>query len=471
MKKGLVYKFSSFSYGSVINLLLGLVTAPVITRLFSPADLGKLSMFVLALSIVSLITIFGTDQAFSRFYYDLFGSQKRTLLYKIGKIIFPLFLLVLLVLIGFTENISFLLFENDHKDLIYILIIAFSLNIVTIYTKLIVRMMQAGNTYSILTVMGRVIRFGAIILLYYLVGSNFKVLIYSQVISIIIISAILLVITRRYWSSNKTPSIEYSYQELFKYSYPLALSTFVFWLFQSFDRLALKSLSSMSELGIYAGALQLTALMQVVVVAFSTYWVPLSMEKYIENKNNHQFFMKAMEAVTFIVFVLVTIIVMSKDLIILVLGPEFSNAKYLFPFLVFAPVMHGLSYITSVGINFTKKTSMHLVITSVSCVINIGLNLLLIPQLGALGAALATGVSYVILFYLYTYFSSKLYSTGTNLKKFSGQLILLIIYAFSSTLMLNNLTLQIFIGVVILLLLVIINKYAIRNLALLFMRH
>jgi len=49
MKENLIKKFLSFSYGSWIGLVIGFFSTMLTTRILSPQDFGKVSMFTLAI--------------------------------------------------------------------------------------------------------------------------------------------------------------------------------------------------------------------------------------------------------------------------------------------------------------------------------------------------------------------------------------------------------------------------------------
>ena len=434
MNKNIFKQFFSFSYGTIINLFLGLITTPIITRLIGPNDLGLASIFSLTLNILTLITIFGTDQAFARYYYDNFGAEKRSLLKKIGYIIIPIFFMIVIIMFSFRTYFSVLLFgQESFSFLIPIILFTVFANVLLVFSKLIIRMEQKGNLFSIQMVVGKIINFSISLLFIYFIVENYIALISAEILGILIISLSLLIINKKYWSSTKTPLISSSKKEIFSYSYPIALSTIVFWGLQAFDRFALKEFVSFQELGIYVGAFRIVALLQVGAVAFSTYWVPLSYEKFNKDKNNYLFFEKAYNAVSTLFFVSAVLFILSKDLLILVLGVEYQDAKYLLPLLVFVPMMQIITNITFVGINFYKKTKLHLVVTSISLLVNILLNLYLIPMFGAKGAALATAFSYLIYFYLYTYFSTKLFKANFHIAKTSLQLFLIFTFAIYNT--------------------------------------
>ncbi len=67
--------------------------------------------------------------------------------------------------------------------------------------------------------------------------------------------------------------------------------------------------------------------------------------------------------------------------------------------------MYITSETTVIGINFFKKVRWHLLISFAVLAVNISSNLLLVPRLGARGAAISIGMSYVLFFALRTHIS------------------------------------------------------------------
>src|SRR5690625_1639839 len=95
MKESLIKKFLKFSYGSWIGLVLGLVTTMITTRLLPPDAFGKVSMFELFLQVGLILTIFGTDQSFVRFFYEELPSKRGALLYNTLRI--PIFTTIFMI--------------------------------------------------------------------------------------------------------------------------------------------------------------------------------------------------------------------------------------------------------------------------------------------------------------------------------------------------------------------------------------
>ena len=77
----------------------------------------------------------------------------------------------------------------------------------------------------------------------------------------------------------------------------------------------------------------------------------------------------------------------------------------LVPFLIFYPILYTISETTALGIAFSRKTILTLIIT-VTCAIMNGIgNAILVPLYGALGAAVSTAIAYLAFFWL-RYFSA-----------------------------------------------------------------
>ena len=75
--KSFLSHFLAIGSGTVISMLLGLLTTPIITRIVDPNEYGQLSIFQMYTGIALMVLCLGLDQALVRFYYD-----KDTLSYK-----------------------------------------------------------------------------------------------------------------------------------------------------------------------------------------------------------------------------------------------------------------------------------------------------------------------------------------------------------------------------------------------------
>ncbi len=124
---------------------------------------------------------------------------------------------------------------------------------------------------------------------------------------------------------------------------------------------------------------------------------------------------------------------MFKDVVVLLLGPNYKDGAMIMPFLVFTPLMYIASETTAMGIDFYKKVRWHLFVSFIVLIVNIVGNLLLVPLIGAKGAAMSTGLSSIVFFVLRTHISLKYYKIGYYLSRFYFLTLVLVAYAFYST--------------------------------------
>jgi O-antigen/teichoic acid export membrane protein len=158
----------------------------------------------------------------------------------------------------------------------------------------------------------------------------------------------------------------------------------------------------------------------------------------------------------FVLFIALAIITF-RSLIIYILGSDYSDSIDIIPFLTLMPLLLLLSEVTVVGINFKKKTKWHILISLISLLINVIGNYFLINAYGAVGAAISTGISYLVYYFLRTYISNKLFKVNYPTKRFNVSIIIILLFAYTSIFLLNSISTYL-IGIILILLLMILYK-------------
>ncbi|MGN7938750.1 oligosaccharide flippase family protein [Virgibacillus sp. 6R] len=468
MQDGLILKFLKFSYGSLVGLFLGLATTMITTRLLPPEAFGKVSMFDLTLQVGMIITIFGTDQSFVRFFYEEKSSKRGALLYNCMRLPMITTIIMLIFLIIFYKHITiFLIGEIDLKFAIWIGI-GIIAQLLFRYAQLVIRMQQKGNLYSLLQIFERIFNLSFILLFFYVIGSRFEVLILSKVITLLLLVAIAIYFGREFWSlkNNKIKDVKHSQLEIVRFGSPFVLTIFISWLFESFDKIALRQWSNFEELGLYAAAMRLVILVMVLRQTFSTFWTPVAYQKFENNPEDRSFFRYICIIVSFLMFLVAIFSIAGKDILVMLLGEEYKVAATIVPFLVFMPVLYTISETTVVGINFYKKTKWHFVIAIIACIVNILGNWLLVPRFGAIGASVSTAFAYIVFFTLRTQISVRFFRVNYPLIRIYFMVFLVSIYALYSVFN-EYIGLNIILGLLLIVILVVINYkdllYIIKN--------
>ncbi|MFJ7727902.1 lipopolysaccharide biosynthesis protein [Neobacillus sp. NPDC097160] len=419
MKNNLFKNFLTYFYGSGIGLVIGLFTTVISTRLLSPEDFGKASMFTLAVNVLMIFIIFGTDQAFVRFFYEEVNGLRSKLLFNSMKIPAILLFFVILFLIIFKDAVMMFLFDEYNSLVFIVIIISIVFQVIYRFSILVIRMQQKGHLYSLMEIFNKSFNLIFLVILFYLMGSKYEILIYSAGISFVILTGISIFLEKKFWNplSHISSRGHHSQREIFQFSYPLVLTTLISWLFQSFDRIALRQWSDFDELGLYSAAFRVVALLNVVQASFTTFWSPVCYEHFEKKPDDREFFSIVSKIIGLVMFLVAVLTILFKDIIVMLLGSDYKQAAIIMPFLIFMPMMYTMSETTVIGINFFKKTKWHIIISSVACFVNILGNFILVPPYGAAGAAVSTGLSFIVFFVLRTHLSQKYYPVNYGLKR------------------------------------------------------
>ena len=99
------------------------------------------------------------------------------------------------------------------------------------------------------------------------------------------------------------------------------------------------------------------------------------------------------------------------------------------PFLMFEPIMYTISETTATGIVVQKKSSYQVIVAAGSCIVNFFGNWLLTPIMGPQGAALSTGISYIVFFILRTGLSNRVFRVDYALPRFAVSVAALFAFA------------------------------------------
>ena len=161
----------------------------------------------------------------------------------------------------------------------------------------------------------------------------------------------------------------------------------------------------------------------------------MSLKWKIEKVSNKKFELVS-KGIALLMSMILIGILSFKELIPIIISREYTQVIYIFPFLLLYPIFYTMSETTTLGISFSRKTGYNIIVSAISMLINLILNTLLIPIYGAVGAAIATGISYLVFFWTRTIISRKLWYKFP-LKHFVFVTIVLMVVAICNTIIKN----------------------------------
>lgn len=434
-KKGILKHFATIGIGTILNMALGFLATILITRLVTPGHYGELSIFKMYGSLAGSILLLGLDQALVRFYYKSDKvAYKRALLHFCVKwslvITFGLSVLSVLFSVLGRLNIGYSTLKWTALSIYTIGII------VSRFSTSILRLECKTKQYSWCNVSQQVVYIVLALLLLRIYRTNeVAILIIATILGQLAVAFFSIFAGKNLWIAEKQSLKDYniSPKELIQYAWPFIITTSVATLFQSIDKISLKLYCDYAEVGVYSSALVLMNVFALLQSTFNTLWTPLSVEHYSKNPEDRSFYQKAQAIITVLMFTFGLTIILFKDAFAIFLGRDYREAAYLIPFLAFHPIMYTISEVTVGGLIFKKKSKVQVIVSIVPCVANFIGNMILVPLYGGRGAAISTGMSYILFFAMRTRLSNKYYYIDYSMGRFALVSFISIVFAAYAT--------------------------------------
>ena len=426
--------FISIGTGTLVNMLVGFLTTPILTRLVGTAEYGKYSIFTMYASIALMVLCMGFDQALIRYFYHFDTTDyQRTIIKECCVLPFVCTLLAG-ILVNVLSWLGLVQFEFEPRVMTMLTILVF-FQVMNRIDLILLRVTYQTKLYSMLQVLTKVLFAGlAIAGCFLLETQKLFALTVASVLSYGVVTVVGICSQRELWSFKRIrEKYAIDRKELYRYAFPFIVSMGITTLFQAIDKMSLNRYCSYEEVGIYSSAITLVHVFAIVQTTFGAIWAPMVVEHYEKNPEDRSFYQKGFRTMSFVMFFVGISLILCKDLFVLFLGEDYRGAASMIPFLCLSPIMMTISETTMIGITFSRKSYLQIVVSAVACLINIVGNTLLVPVYGGVGAAISTGLSYIVFFVMRTILSNRLFPIKWDIGKFYVITMLFLGYALYNT--------------------------------------
>ena len=402
-------------------VLIGLFFSKIFGYLFkvllartSSAGFGLFSLGLAIVNLAAIVSILGIDAGILR-YIAYFNSKKNlrrikgAFLFAI-KLTFPTSLLISTSLFILAPQISLLIFNKPDLT-IFIRILSLTIPLIVIReifissVKALKQIKYEVYSKNIAENVSKLMI--SLVILYF--GFKILGLVFAYFFAILISFFFAWYYFKKVFKFlNKTKPL-YTNNKILFYSIPLIFSGLANTVMSWTDTLILGVFKPASDVGIYNATLPTAQLMYIIPYALMSLFLPVLTELHAKNKSLelkriYQITTKWILAANLIPLVLFYIF--SQDILRIIFSEEYTAGAVVLVILALGYFIHFTttsSYYVLLTFNKTKVT---LIIATVGLILNIILNLILIPQSGIKGAAIATAISLIligILRYLYCY--------------------------------------------------------------------
>lgn len=197
-------------------------------------------------------------------------------------------------------------------------------------------------------------------------------------------------------------------KEMLRYSLPMMPTTVIWWITNVSDRFIVTYMKGSGENGLYSAAYKIPTLITLVATVFIEAWQFSAISDSKDGEDRNSFFGEVFERYQAIIFFgCAALIPLSQIATRALLDDSYFEAWTFIPVLLIATVFSSLTSFMGTIYTVSKKTVMSMVSALFGAVLNIILNILLIPNMGAQGAGIATMISYMSVFVIRAISSKK----------------------------------------------------------------
>lgn len=199
------------------------------------------------------------------------------------------------------------------------------------------------------------------------------------------------------------------WRSLIKQALPFILSAAFFIVYYRIDVLMLSSMKGDNSVGLYSAAYKLTDPLLFLPAALSSTLMPVMSEQSTWGESTlKRTYITSMRYI-FVLMAPITmgIYVLSEKIVMLFYGAEYLGSSIVLQILIWSLLFNSLNSIQSSMLISIDKQKVNSLTIGIGCIVNIGLNLILIPRYDYIGAAIATLLSVVAVFVCGYYSVSK----------------------------------------------------------------
>jgi len=383
-----------YGLGGTLNKLIGFFLLPIYTRLLTPADYGILSLLTVTSGLATLIAQVGMGSAmFREVIFE--GSEERdvestTLYFLLGEsaVFFGTMILI-------SSKLATLIFgATDYSFLLRLMFLADFFGVIDVVFMARLRARAQSSFYSILSVSRFVT--GICLNLYFIVVLRRGVegLIIAGLISAALFATLYLILLARDLRLVFSLPI---LRRMLKFGVPLVPVGLSSLLLTMADRYFLKHFSTTTQVGLYSLGYNIGLVMLLVENAFQLAYPPYKFAIAKQANAKHQFARILTYYLLAFGFLAMALSLLAKELLMIMATPKFYPAAAVVPLIALSYIFSGVRHMTNTGLAIMNKNYYVPPIIVGSALLNLGLNYVLIPPYGIMGAAWATILSYLFL--------------------------------------------------------------------------
>jgi O-antigen/teichoic acid export membrane protein len=393
---------------NALTVLGGIILLPLIAKTLGAGDYGIWTQVSVTISLVITFAGLGLPLAMTRFLAaEKNNKEIQEGFYSILSFVFLVTLIISFLLIIFSNSIAKAFFNGDSRVVIItgLIILVWSLDSVCLNLLMTFRQMRKYALFITADIYGQI---GIIVCLVLNGYGLFSILLSVLAIRLIIFFALFFLIKSQI--GIKKPHFS-RIKEYLSFALPTVPSQMSSWIVASSDRYVIGYFLGTASVGVYSAGYVIGTIPYMVAVVLSLVLTPALSKLYDEGRMNEvkthlSYSLKYLLAIA-IPFVFGAAI-LAKPVLSMFTTSEIAAEGYFIVPLIALGTLFVATYVVIVYILVLVKKTKVIGATWILCaLINLGLNILVVPLIGILGAAISTLISYALALGITVYYSLK----------------------------------------------------------------
>ncbi|PIE48349.1 MAG: hypothetical protein CSA40_00890 [Flavobacteriales bacterium] len=414
IKKKDVVTLFWYILGVGVPMFVGFIKNTIFTRVFTSAEYGQYALVNLTFSFATIVFISWTSSILWRFYqrYRLKGDL--TVFYSNLLMIYgaSFVLLALFTLVYASLQHDFYLV----KLIIYTALFYMTKEL-TVFLGILLRLKQKDRAYNLLRLAQSLFGFGVLLLLVF----SFDFRIEAFLLSSFIIDLLIIL----YFLSQKHAPFSWRYfskdalKEFLSFGSRSIIISLLLLGIASIDRYIISYYDTVDHVGIYNQLYNFSdiSIVAVMTVLYGFINPILTLEFETNLENAHRVIKKYFLFISAIVVPIVLILsVFAKPITALIFHESFAQAYGLVPYVLVSAYLYGLVNLVEFKLKFEDRLNLIIGYYIICLVFNVVLNLVFIPRYGYSFAAIATLLTYILMFVLF--YQSQVWSRLKSIRLF-----------------------------------------------------
>jgi len=389
---------AAYTAASILSKLIAVALLPLYTRYLSPADYGAAEVMFAAVVTASIVVRFGLLEALLRFYYKDDEDPARVVSTSFAAL-FWLSTAAALIALPFARPIAEALLTEEAAmvaspaELGRIAIAGLWVLTMFEYLLTLFRLEERARAYFTTTLLSVLAAIALTVILVVGRGEGARGLLLGSYVSGAAFVLGLIVIQRRRLSLRVDGPL---LRRMTRFGLPTMPAELSLYLLNFVDRIVIVRSAGLAEAGLYSLAVKFAQAVNVLVRGFQLAWPPLAYSIREDGEARRVYAAIVTWFAAGCAFVVAGMWLFSRWIVRALAAPRFFDSYEAIGLVATGVALYALYMVLVVILGRTGRTEFNFPATIAALLVNVALNIALVPSLGIVGAGLALVASYIV---------------------------------------------------------------------------